>query len=417
MTSNSPEAEQDADSSHGGPGRPHTRRDLLQQPGVRHRLPPAHRHRGRRLHRRRRGSLQVLGGGQHQGAGAQEPPRGGARTAVRPRWTDCVRLGGDVLCIALYTASADKSIRAFDTLGNPTWAEMRAHEHPVNRLHELSTNVFASGDDQGCIKIWDTRQHRCLSEFKEHTVRLRKVDYDKPCLIYCADGEIGGLQDYISGFATNPAQDHLLATSGDGRLSAYDLRKNVLAGKSDELDDELLSVAVIKNGRKIVCGSQDGVLVIFSWGTWGDMSDRFPGHPESVEALLKVDEDTVLTGSSDGIVRVVQLHPNKLLGLIGDHEDFPVENLKFSHDKKIIGSVSHTNKVHFWDVGYLFDEDDGEDEDAANDEEEKAPAGLSMDTEMHDADSDSDSDDSDMGDAAGGRRAFPTANEQFFSDL
>lgn len=113
------------------------------------------------------------------------------------------------------------------------------------------------------------------------------------------------MQDYISGFATNPAQDHLLATSGDGRLTAYDLRKNALAGKSDELDDELLSVAVIKNGRKIVCGSQDGVLVIFSWGTWGDMSDRFPGHPDSVEALLKVDEDTVLTGSSDGIIRYV----------------------------------------------------------------------------------------------------------------
>ncbi|KAF1791537.1 WD40-repeat-containing domain [Phytophthora cactorum] len=272
--------------------------------------------------------------------------------------------------VPLYTASADKSIRAFDTLGNPTWAEMRAHDNAVNRLHELSANVFASGDDQGCVKIWDTRQHRCLAEFKEHT-------------------------DYISGFATNPAQDHLLATSGDGRLSAYDLRKNALAGKSDELDDELLSVALGDVGRYV------GPL---------------PGHPDSVEALLKVDEDTVLTGSSDGIVRVVQLHPNKLLGLIGDHEDFPVENLKFSHDKKIIGSVSHTNKVHFWDVGYLFEED-GEDE--ADENEEKAPAGLSMDTEMQDADSDSDSDSdvSGMRDASGGRRAFPTANEQFFSDL
>ncbi|CAI5700627.1 unnamed protein product [Peronospora effusa] len=295
----------------------------------------------------------------------------------------------------LYTASADKSIRSFDTLGNPTWAEIRAHDHPVNRLHELSANVFASGDDLGCIKIWDTRQHRCLAEFKEHT-------------------------DYISGFATNPAQDHLLATSGDGRLTAYDLRKNVLAGKSDELDDELLSVAVIKNGRKIVCGSQNGVLVIFSWDTWGDMSDRFPGHPDSVDALLKVDEDTVLTGSSDGIVRVVQLHPNKLLGLIGDHEDFPVENLKFSYDKKIIGSVSHTNKVHFWDVGYLFEEDDGEEGDAANENEEKSLARIPMDADMQDADSDSDSDSNDSSvenNLAGGRRVIPTANEKFFSDL
>lgn len=114
---------------------------------------------------------------------------------------------------------------------------------------------------------------------------------------------------------------------------------------------------------------------------------------------------------------MVQLHPNKLLGLIGDHEDLPVESLKFSHNKKIIGSVSHTNKVHFWDVGYLVEEDDGEEADVADENEEKAPAGLTMDTDMQNADSDSDSDGSDMGSAAGGRRAFPTANEQFFSDL
>ncbi|KAI9920477.1 hypothetical protein PsorP6_015605 [Peronosclerospora sorghi] len=122
---------------------------------------------------------------------------------------------------------------------------------------------FASGEDQVCMKIWDTRQHRCLTTFKEHT-------------------------DYISGFATNPANDHFLATSRDGRLSAYDVRKNVLAGKSDELDDDVLSVAVIKIGRNIVCGSQDDVLGIFSWGMWStrsDTSDRFPGYPDSVEAF------------------------------------------------------------------------------------------------------------------------------------
>ncbi|KAI9907598.1 hypothetical protein PsorP6_002909 [Peronosclerospora sorghi] len=83
----------------------------------------------------------------------------------------------------------------------------------------------------------------------------------------------------------NPTKDHLLAMCGDGRLSAYDLGKNVLAGKSDELDDKLLSVSGIKNGRKIVYGSQDGVL----------------------------------------------------------------------HDKSIIGSTSHTNKLNIRDVGYLFE--------------------------------------------------------------
>lgn len=179
-----------------------------------------------------------------------------------------------------------------------------------------------------------------------------------------------------------------------------------MIGHSDELEDELLSIAVVKNGRKVVCGSQDGVLCIFSWGQWGDMSNRFPGHPQSVETLVKIDEDTVCTGSSDGIIRIVQLHPNKLLGLVGDHEDFPVEMMKLSQDKKLIGSVSHSNKIHFWDVGYLHEEEEDEEED----EEEKGQA------EVEDSDDDSD-DGMAIDHGHTGRKAFPTAREQFFADL
>nr|CCA14958.1 conserved hypothetical protein [Albugo laibachii Nc14] len=274
----------------------------------------------------------------------------------------------------LLSASSDRSIRAFDTNGSAIWAELRAHDAPINRLEEVGRNIFASGDDAGCIKLWDMRQHRRIVEWKEHT-------------------------DYISNFACNDAQDHILATSGDGRLSAYDLRKHTLAGKSDELEDELLSVCIIKNGRKVVCGSQDGVLVIFSWDTWGDMSDRFPGHPDSVETMLKVDEDTILTGSCDGIIRIVQIFPNKLLGLLGDHEDFPVEVIKLSPNKQLLGSVSHVNKVHFWDTTFLF-EDDPQNEDA----------GDSM--------SDDDASDTNVQpEGLHNRQEMKNANEVFFSDL
>lgn len=38
-----------------------------------------------------------------------------------------------------------------------------------------------------------------------------------------------------------------------------------------------------------------------------------------MDALLKYDEDTVLTGSSDGLIRVVSLQPNKMLGVLGEH--------------------------------------------------------------------------------------------------
>jgi hypothetical protein len=40
---------------------------------------------------------------------------------------------------------------------------------------------------------------------------------------------------------------------------------------------ELLSLAVVKNGAKVVAGSSDGVLEIYSWKDLCDCSDRWPG--------------------------------------------------------------------------------------------------------------------------------------------
>ena len=40
--------------------------------------------------------------------------------------------------------------------------------------------------------------------------------------------------------------------------------------------------------------------------------DRFPGHPETIDCLLPLDQDSILTGSSDGLIRVLSIHPNKV---------------------------------------------------------------------------------------------------------
>ena len=55
----------------------------------------------------------------------------------------------------------------------------------------------------------------------------------------------------------------------------------------------------------MVCGGGDGTLNIYSWGKWGDVSDRFPGHMLSVDSLCKMTEDIVITGSTDGKIRFV----------------------------------------------------------------------------------------------------------------
>ena len=56
----------------------------------------------------------------------------------------------------------------------------------------------------------------------------------------------------------------------------------------------------------------------------------------------------MLTGSSDGLVRAVQLLPNRLLGVLGGHDGFPVEALGWSAGRKMVGSISHDEYIRLW---------------------------------------------------------------------
>jgi len=115
---------------------------------------------------------------------------------------------------------------------------------------------------------------------------------------------------------------------------------------------------------KFVVGTQLGILSIFNRSSgWGDCVDRVPGHPSSVDALCalpaalpNVDTtSTILTGSMDGYVRAVQILPTKLLGVVADHGNWPVERISVGsgmgqlliepeEDRNTNHSKTHRNK-------------------------------------------------------------------------
>lgn len=112
----------------------------------------------------------------------------------------------------------------------------------------------------------------------------------------------------------------LVSSSTDGTLGVYDFRKpNELYAMSDNFEEDLLGVELMKSGKKVVANSSEGVLNLFSWDWFGDCDDRIAGHSCSIDAIAKVDEDTLLTGAEDGLIRSVGLFPNKILRIVGDH--------------------------------------------------------------------------------------------------
>jgi len=338
----------------------------------------------------------------------------------------------------LFTISADCHFRGLDGTGKPAF-KLKAHTNPINKLSPLTEHIFATGDDVGEVRIWDIRKPG-----------------DDPVMEWHIH------EDFVSGFAYSPEKNTLLSVSGDATLCAYDMRKG--QGKdgkqgvqrSEDQEAEMHCLQILKNGKKVVCGTQEGVLLVFTWDRWQDCSDRYPGHPETVDCMLKVDETTVMTGSSDGLIRCISVLPNKMIGVLGDHEEFPVEGMCASPDGLVLASFAHDNRIRFNDISMFVDDEDDAEDAADEDEDDEMPAdgGGEVgsrskasssatpkagkpkaagggdedsdsdeddedDEEMDEASSefDSGSDDEDGAAAGGGGYKIKTQAEKFFSDL
>ncbi|KAL7468627.1 hypothetical protein ACHAXS_008868 [Conticribra weissflogii] len=392
--------------------------------------------------------------------------------------------GGSIRCLDSKSAcSMDALGEEYEIHPSVLWSVENAHPVGINKLFQLPHSspcgpLLVTGDDAGTIRLWDTKLLCAEQDQKRSSSGSNPFDnlmkLPRGCVMSWKVNH-----DYITDFEVSSDGKILFATSADGTLSVFDLkfvnkkgttRSVVLPDndlqqqqsnkkptwethgytKSDNQEDELLSVVLIKNSQKLLVGSHQGILSIFSYNFWGDITDRFPGHPQSIDALLKIDEDTVLTGSSDGLVRAVQLMPNNFLGVLGAHDGFPVEGLAWSAGRKMLGSLSHDEYIRLWDGSFLNDgDDDDDDDDEVGQTGEMDGKGMSlenkysgaqglgigtkaagknsddewedMDEDDEEMDDDSDSDDS-SDEGAGNKskkreKIFKTANEEFFSDL
>lgn len=50
-----------------------------------------------------------------------------------------------------------------------------------------------------------------------------------------------------------------------------------------------------------MCGTEDGILDFFNWNEWGNISDRFPGHKMSIDAIVPLSDQIVATADSEAI--------------------------------------------------------------------------------------------------------------------
>ncbi|KAG8197966.1 hypothetical protein JTE90_020341 [Oedothorax gibbosus] len=226
----------------------------------------------------------------------------------------------------LFTGANYQSIYVVDLQSNSIFREfIRPGGSPVYTILPIDDYIMASGEEDGEVVLWDFRMQAPIETFQD-------------------------CEDYISSLTINSEKKILLATSGDGILTTYNVRAKKLVMQSEDFDCDLLCAGIFKKGQKVVVGAGDGSLNIFNWGEFGNISDRFPGHPQAVDSMVVLSDDVIVTGCEDGKIRAVQLFPNRFLGVLGSHNGFTVEKLSLTFDKSMVASASHDCIVKFWDL-------------------------------------------------------------------
>jgi len=236
---------------------------------------------------------------------------------------------------SVLTISKDKSLRILDT---ETWVVkskfVKCHDSALYSLLCLDAHTAVTGCEDGFVKMWDVRASDSTS-----VMTFKRFD------------------EYVSSFI-QPDSKTLLASSGEGTVQSFDLRYHKPDIQSEVYDSELNCLGTVRGGDKVVVGSGDGKLFLFSKGQYGLHSDQFPGHPDAVNCLVPITDNVVITGCEDGNVRAVHLYPHRFLGVVGHHEDaFPVERLDVNSTGELVASTSHDNRVKFWNVAYLEEMD------------------------------------------------------------
>ena len=49
-----------------------------------------------------------------------------------------------------------------------------------------------------------------------------------------------------------------------------------------------------------------------------------------MDALVSFDEDTLIAGSQDGLIRLLSIQPDKVIGALPDPDELPIESLALS---------------------------------------------------------------------------------------
>ncbi|TYK18772.1 WD repeat-containing protein 55 [Cucumis melo var. makuwa] len=206
---------------------------------------------------------------------------------------------------AILTGSSDHSILSTDVETGSVIARLEdAHDEAVSKLINITSETIASGDDNGAIKVWDTRQRSCCSSFKAHEDYISDMTYssDSTKLLATSDRFVDASQNPVNALLKLD-EDRVIVASESGLISLVGILPNRVIQPIAEHSDYPVERLAFSHDRKFLGSiSHDYMIKLISvervlLGELGELWDmdllQSSGNaPTTVEASASVNSFT-----------------------------------------------------------------------------------------------------------------------------
>jgi len=209
--------------------------------------------------------------------------------------------------------------------GNKVWQIDNAHKGGVTTMCLSGNHKFiCSGGAQGECRVWELRSREMVSNLKEHTHRVSKVQLwqddlhlisasrDKALLCWDLKTEkrvsahiqrMGG----INSFDIVPGENLILTTGQDRKITYWDLRepnavRSFDTNNNPKNGDECFSLACSHNGKYFATGGSEEIVRLWDIGT-GKVLGEGAGHSGTINTVaFSADDKQFISGGKDGSI-------------------------------------------------------------------------------------------------------------------
>lgn len=215
----------------------------------------------------------------------------------------------------LFSASADKTIRVWDTETRRCLHVLEEHTRPVLSLaiSDEHKKLF-SGSYDCSIRVWDLTTYRRVKSLHGHTDAVRALavagdvlfsgSYDSTVRVWDAAtlncvAIFDGHQDNVRVLTAD--SKHLYSGSWDKTIRVWDMRTLRCVRVLEGHVEAVLALTVMKN--HLISGSYDTTVRFWNTESFACVG-KFEGHEDAVRVLTSTgeDADTVYSGSYDGSI-------------------------------------------------------------------------------------------------------------------